>query len=514
MNALDPDIEELLNRIVDGLATEDDELRLAEWLRSGSEARKVYRQFMALHSALHWDYVAAVAPKPAPTPIAPQRLNLFSRATFISAAAIAAVIVLGIIITPDPVKEVQPVNQSLVPIEAQLVNEVGAKFAEEHAPDGDQFGPGVYELLEGMVHLRFANGADVVLASPARLDIQDEQNVRLVYGKVRVTAPPSAKGFTISTRSANYIDLGTEFGLQVDRETGASDLYVFDGQVNIADPRSGETLAEVFDGESTRYTDGELATAPRLVENNFPTTGAIGLQRWRHYEEKMRKDSSLLAFFPFERTDDNAVLTNRINSMGVDNGRIVGARWTTGRWPGKEALLFDRDTDYVQLEIPGTYRELSIAVWLKVDRFDFPLNTILNSDGYDLGDIHFQLTRQGYPRGGVVVEGPLEEEILEYSVSPGEWVHVASVLETKTCTQKIYLDGVLARHRKWDNAEAMRPGSCRLGNWLPVANVGPQNRALRGRIDELAIWNRALPEGEIRSLVAAGQTALENDYGR
>ncbi len=200
--------------------------------------------------------------------------------------------------------------------------------------------------------------------------------------------------------------------------------------------------------------------------------------------------------------------------MGVDNGRIVGARWTTGRWPGKEALLFDRDTDYVQLEIPGTYRELSIAVWLKVDRFDFPLNTILNSDGYDLGDIHFQLTRQGYPRGGVVVEGPFEEKILEHSVSPGEWVHVASVLETKTRTQKIYVDGVLARQRKWDNAEAMRPGSCRLGNWLPVANAGPQDRALRGRIDELAIWNRALPEGEIRSLVAAGQTALENDYGR
>ncbi|SVC87365.1 uncharacterized protein METZ01_LOCUS340219, partial [marine metagenome] len=77
---------------VDGLATAEDELRLAKWLRSGAEARKAYRQFMALHSALHWDYVAAVAPKPAPTPITPQRLNLLSRvATFFAGAAIAAV---------------------------------------------------------------------------------------------------------------------------------------------------------------------------------------------------------------------------------------------------------------------------------------------------------------------------------------------------------------------------------------------------------------------------------------
>jgi hypothetical protein len=80
--------------------------------------------------------------------------------------------------------------------------------------------------------------------------VTDAQNVQILVGKARVIAPSTAKGFTIATRAANYIDLGTEFGLCVDPD-GGSDLFVFDGQVNVADPRSGKVLSEVFEGKSS-----------------------------------------------------------------------------------------------------------------------------------------------------------------------------------------------------------------------------------------------------------------------
>jgi hypothetical protein len=358
------------------------------------------------------------------------------------------------------------------------------------------------------MHLRFAQGADVVLASPARLEVTDAQHIRLAYGKVRVTAPPTAKGFTVATRDADYIDLGTEFGLRVDRRSGASDLYVFDGQVNVADPQSGKILSEVTEGESSRNVDGVIGAAPQLQENEFPTSGLIGFQRWQQYEQELRQDKSLLAFFPFRKAADESVLVNGLGEDAMADGRIRGARWTSGRWPGKDALLFDRDTDFVEIDIPGEHQELTIAAWVKVDRLDHVFNAILNSDGYDLGDIHLQLTRQGIPRGGVAVEGSFEETIVGNSVPLGRWTHIVSVLSAPTRSHQIYVNGVLARERRWQTYQVLRPGSCRVGNWLAVEDVGPTNRAFRGRVDELAIWSRALSKDEVLGLVEAGRPGM------
>ena len=80
MSVSDRDIEAVLNRIVDGIASDEDKQILGDWLRSGPDARKQYRQFMALHSALHWDYMATAVSKPtAPEPLPFNRLTLLSR---------------------------------------------------------------------------------------------------------------------------------------------------------------------------------------------------------------------------------------------------------------------------------------------------------------------------------------------------------------------------------------------------------------------------------------------------
>ena len=66
MNDRNAELEALFNRIADGIASEADEERLGQMLRSSAEARQAYRQFMDLHSALHWDYVAVAGPEIAP----------------------------------------------------------------------------------------------------------------------------------------------------------------------------------------------------------------------------------------------------------------------------------------------------------------------------------------------------------------------------------------------------------------------------------------------------------------
>jgi hypothetical protein len=517
MKFIDADLEALFNRFADGIASEPDEVRLGQVLRSSAEARTAYRQFMDLHSALHWDYVAVAASESrrdlsqaaSPSPA-------FGRARWVAAffagiaVATAAAIALAVFWqSPSPNSQDKEVAKDTKSgsIAALLVDKVDAEFAEERGPSGVRFGPGQYELLGGIVHLRFAQGADMILAGPAKFEVTDAQYVRLLSGKARIIAPATAKGFTVATKAADYIDLGTEFGLRVEPD-GASDLYVFDGQVNVADPRSGKVLSEVFEGKSSRYVDGVAAVPPQLQAADFPTPGAIGLKRWEQYEQELRKSPGLIAFYPFRRGAEVSVLANSIGDDAMSHGKIVGARWVSGRWQGHAALLFDRDSDFVQLEIPGEHKELTMAAWIKVDRLDFELNAILNSDGYKSGGVHFQLNRQGFPRGGLVFEGGFKEKIVGSGVQLGAWAHVASVMSAKTRSQQIYVNGILVRERTWRQDEMIRPGSCRIGNWLSDTKGRLAARAFRGRIDELAIWNRVLTQQEITQMVDAGRPGV------
>lgn len=515
MKTADADLEGLFNRLADGLASDADEDALARLLRGSAEVRRAYREFMALHSAMHWDYVAAARGEHAPAPSALRPgprlgwLAAFGAGVLLATAVSVALILLW----PVPPKALDlssaPTTtdaRSADAIAALLVDGVGAEFAPGRAPDGVRVGPGEYELVKGVVHLRFAQGADMVLVAPAHIEVTDSQHTRLAHGRVRVIAPPTAKGFTVATKAANYVDLGTEFGLRVDDASGASDLYVFDGQVDVTDPRSG-AVRSVTGGKSARSIDGQPAAAPPLRDGDFPTPGAIGLKRWERYESEVRKDRTLLAFFSFQRQADESLLANAVAGE-MSDGRVVGARWTTGRWPGKDALLFDRDTDYAQVTVPGEHQELTVAAWVKVERIDFVLNAILNSDGYEPGGIHFQLNRQGFARGGVVIEGAFRDTFVGKPLALGCWVHVASVISAKTRSQQIYVNGVLARERTWQNDVRLLPGTCRIGNWLPALKDQFPTRALRGQIDELAVWNRALPKDEVARLVEAGRPGL------
>ena len=55
-----------------------------------------------------------------------------------------------------------------------------------------------------------------------------------------------------------------------------------------------------------------------------------------------------------------------------------GRRWVSGRWAGKGALLFDRDEDFVGLNIEGEHEELTLSFWVKVDRLDYEYNALMN----------------------------------------------------------------------------------------------------------------------------------------
>ncbi|MEI6541681.1 MAG: hypothetical protein WCO86_19480, partial [Planctomycetota bacterium] len=99
MSWTDEELEALLNRCADGIASEADEQQLGDLLRSNPEARRTFREFMALHSVLQWNYVAAVSkerssPTPLIVPVRVSRTRWFvAFAAGVAAASIMAIAV-------------------------------------------------------------------------------------------------------------------------------------------------------------------------------------------------------------------------------------------------------------------------------------------------------------------------------------------------------------------------------------------------------------------------------------
>ena len=85
-------------------------------------------------------------------------------------------------------------------------------------------------LKKGLVQIQFDYGANVVIEGPAEFTIDSEKILNLAYGRVHTRVLDYGKGFTVRTPSSLLVDVGTEFGVQVNT-SGDSQLHVLKGEV-------------------------------------------------------------------------------------------------------------------------------------------------------------------------------------------------------------------------------------------------------------------------------------------
>jgi hypothetical protein len=502
-----------------GRISEDEFRVLQERLKSDADLRAALRALAEMEEGLSALALARVGAAPTfpPNPV-PRTGAVVFRSAWLpwAIAAAACFIALTAWWSPRTVSGGKPGSPrgaaSADGMTAMLVDEAGAVFAQPRQPGEVRFDPGAYELVSGTVHLRYVNGADLVVEGPARFEIRDAFRTDLSAGRVRAIVPPTAHGFTVVTREVAYEDVGTEFGLSVDGSTGESRMHVFDGQVNLrSGDASGALLRSAFVGDTVGFREGRIEEVSDMDVGEFPSPGDIGHLRWATRRKERLADPGLIAWFPFERGGNDSQLVNAARDHGVPDGRIAGARWATGRWPGKQALWFDRDSDFVEIEIPGEHSELTVAVWLKVERFEHEMNAILNSNGAEAGGLHLQMNRLGLPRGGLLgVYRPVQRWVGN-PVPVGKWVHVVSVLSLPQRRHVIYVNGLpVLESGLAKNDLLLQPGHCRLGNWFNLADGWNDlsSRAFCGLIDELSIWNRALSADEVAALTESGRPSL------
>lgn len=143
--------------------------------------------------------------------------------------------------------------------------------------NGDRLGNTTIEIQRGLIRLQFDDGVEVTLQGPARYELISPGKTRLHSGLLTATVPPGAEGFQVSTPTAEVVDLGTAFGIEIDSE-GIPVVSVFDGEVEVtpADSGAGRLVQE---GEAVRVTQRHEIQAAKfdaaVFEKVWPVASGV-----------------------------------------------------------------------------------------------------------------------------------------------------------------------------------------------------------------------------------------------
>ena len=66
------------------------------------------------------------------------------------------------------------------------------------------------------------------------------------------------------------------------------------------------------------------------------------------------------------------------------------------------------------------------------------------------------------------------------------------------------MNGKLSATSHLQAGAKITPGACRLGDWKPHKDWANPIRSLRGRMDEVILWQRALSKDELQQMIDAG----------
>lgn len=381
---------------------------------------------------------------------------------------------------------------------AEVVNQIGVNASNQIA---SSLSDEEVRLTSGLLELKTARGAHLVIEAPATFQFESAQLLRLRHGRIAATVPPSATGFSVQTPTGKAIDIGTEFGVDVPAE-GEPEIHVFDGEV-IAQSEDG-ARKNLFGGEAFSLAGAtgltrDLRSAAFIRAEEFALFEGQNLSRQRERSEsawqKLEADPALIAALNFEDSQD------------LPEGSF---RMTQGRFPGTRAPEFVREGEHMKLDIGGTERwpELTLAAWVRLDRLGAPYQSLLHTDGWGQqarnGQVHWMVTKETTMRlalfGNQYEDGRHAYPDSSLPVLPerGRWVHLATVYDSEARTTRFYLNGAFDREVEIGVAHPALLGPAQLGNWDQT------DRKLSGRIDELILLGRSLSSEEIEALFDAG----------
>lgn len=528
--------DKLISAWLDGSMQPDDFKRFQELLRTSAELRKrlrhevnldmVLREHASVDSGLRaWNEGGSSS-------VVVVEKGWRNPRRWMAVAATLAVLGVGataLLLQPDgALHRVEEMTRG----SAILTRTANARWEGSVQPrQGDTLRAGSLKLAEGVAQIEFFSGATLLVEEGSEIEIKSPWEVVCHTGKVRALVPPPAQGFKIQTPDMELVDLGTEFGVHVDPADNSAEVHVFNGEVE-AYPKNMK-LISLKGGQGLRKDGTSVSELSEVRPDKFVCLERMEslcndcdssrLEEWKQWKKSNKTDERLIAYYAFQRScnwERSAGNDIKLKNSSLCTGGIVGARWTQGRWEGKDALEFKRPGDRVRLRLDGSYNALTFVCWVKVDGLDRKYNALLLTDGYEAGEPHWQILEDGrlmfsISHSDIAHDEDPDAESVFYSPvvfnrsNLGRWHQLAVTYDSENAEVVSYFDGKEISREK----ARVRPqrklvvyGASEIGNWgLPAVGTEFPIRNFNGCMDEFLIYQTALSSTEIANLYEAGR---------
>jgi hypothetical protein len=364
----------------------------------------------------------------------------------------------------------------------------------------------VLEISSGLAELTFPAGVSVLLEGPARFEVTGSKSARLDHGRLvaRVTEV-KGRGFVIDGPSGRVVDLGTEFGVSVER-SGEMEVHVLEGTVTAESRRQRESVVTLHKNEAMRLGAGPSRRMPAddgvFVTNLPPVPGrAPGFIRWSFEEpdgRDLRNSGSGLA-----EQEAGARLMSTL--PGGETARRVDGRF--GR-----ALAFDGISNFAESGFEGISGQAprTVSLWAKIPA-DLSITESYAMIGW--GKVEGRGSAWQISANPVADEGPvgalrvgtgMGAVVGTTDLRDGKWHHLTAVMyggsPTTATHVLLYVDGLLEpTTRKSVRMIDTRPATASHGVWLgrnlSKTNPNPPGASFfRGELDEVHIFAAALDQ--------------------
>ncbi|WP_367871287.1 LamG-like jellyroll fold domain-containing protein [Luteolibacter sp. Populi] len=516
-------LERLTDAYFDQELTAEEKCELEAMLLASSRARKIFNDRCDSHGLLREWGMQSRAEETLGT-AATRKVIPFARRAWLG-AGLAASLALGWWLLPRDAE----VGSTLVKNTATPAGKNVAMLAQalDVEWEGGGFGVGSplpkgwLKISKGTLRLDFYSGARVILEGPAAIELLSPDLARLEKGKLTARVPPPAEGFTVINNELRVVDRGTEFGMNV-TDAKTCEVHVFDGEVELQGDLPATTKKDLYEGNGVAIHEGEwkAITAdrasfadPASVLKAAARDTEAKWAAWKKVSGGFRGLSDLKVYFDFEDIvpGDSVILNKAKGADGNSNGSVIGCDPLPGRWARKGALGFAKTSDRVRFRTEGSSPSVTMMAWVRVDSLPQDHNTLFSMAPVQVGEIHWKIDKSGKLLLGLRAEKQLAFDAWERLESPeivtsedfGRWIHLATVIDGEKGLMRHFVNGKEVASGAMKRRPQVQFGLANLGN-VDAAQPDQRDkntvRSFNGRIDEFALFTRALSASEIAAM--------------
>jgi len=203
----------------------------------------------------------------------------------------------------------------------------------------------------------------------------------------------------------------------------------------------------------------------------------------------------LIAMWTLDAADTNGDKVKDVSGKGND-ATMMGSLKSIKGVIGECYQFEGKAENYIAIPKMGSFDTISVECWAMEDQFG-DIQGIVSTWQWEAGKVHFkfesnqiQVDKNG---GGKIV----------FAAEAGKWYHIVYTTDTKANKHSLYVNGAFASDGPGgadkEKFDERRIGSEHDGRWL------------RGKIDEVRVYNRVLTENEINKNFKAksNKTAVE-----